>query len=86
MSVVTDPNAPAVKKAKAMIHRLPLATFGEAAVIGRLQQTGINYDADIRPLFGNPILIGMQAQCCTPTRGRGFSSRGSPGTPACSAR
>jgi hypothetical protein len=59
MSIVTDPNAGAVKSAQAMVSRIPFATFGEAAAISRLQQLGINYDADIRPLFGNPLLVGI---------------------------
>jgi hypothetical protein len=65
MSVVTDPGSPAVKNGQAMLHRLPLATFGEAAYIARLQQLGINYDADIRPLFGNPLLVGIEGPGAT---------------------
>jgi hypothetical protein len=60
MSVVTDPSSSAVKNGQAALHRLPLATFGQAALIARLQQVGINYDADIRPLFGNPLLLGIE--------------------------
>jgi hypothetical protein len=42
-----------------MLRHIPFATFGEAALISQLQQKGINYDADIRPLFGNPVLVGI---------------------------
>lgn len=59
MSIVTDPNAQAVKGLQAMLRQVPFAAFGEAALISQLQQRGINYDADIRPLFGNPVVIGI---------------------------
>jgi hypothetical protein len=59
MSVVTDPNAKAVKGGQAMLARIPFVAFGQAAVFSRLQQLGINYDTDIRPLFGNPLLVGL---------------------------
>jgi hypothetical protein len=59
LSVVTDPNARAVKGGQAMLSRLPAANFGQAALTSRLQQVGINYDTDIRPLFGNPLVIGI---------------------------
>src|SRR5579864_2307730 len=59
MSVVTDPHAATVKAAQALVSRIPLATFGQAAAISRLQQLGINYDTDIRPLFGNQLLLGV---------------------------
>jgi hypothetical protein len=59
LSVVTDPNARAVKGAHAMIAHIPFATFGLAALTSQLQQRGINYDTDIRPLFGNPVVVGL---------------------------
>ncbi len=60
MSVVTSPNAAAVKGGQAMLGRIPYASFGQAALISRLQQIGINYDSDIRPLFGNPLVFGLE--------------------------
>lgn len=59
LKVVTDPNAPAVKGFQAMLHQIPFASFGEAALIGQLQKKGVNYDSDIRPLFGNPAFLGL---------------------------
>jgi hypothetical protein len=59
MSIATDPNSSAVKGGQALLHRFGAFTFGEAAVISRLQQLGINYDNDIRPLFGNPLVFGF---------------------------
>jgi hypothetical protein len=60
LSVVTDPNPPAVKHGQAMLAQIPFASFGQATAISRLQQLGINYDTDIRPLFGNPVLLGVE--------------------------
>ena len=60
MSVATDPNSSAVRGAQAMIGRVGFVHFGEEALISRLQQAGINYDTDIRPLFGNPVMIGLE--------------------------
>src|SRR5437764_1204825 len=59
MSIATDPNSSAVKGGQALLHRFGTFTFAEAAAISRLQQIGINYDKDIRPLFGNPLVFGF---------------------------
>jgi hypothetical protein len=59
MSVVTDPSSPAVTNAQALVRRFPIATLGETALFSKLQQLGINYNADVRPLFGNPIAFGL---------------------------
>lgn len=58
MSIATDPNAASIKQAQALAGRFPLAAYGEAALTSKLQQLGINYSTDIRPLFGNPITLG----------------------------
>jgi hypothetical protein len=70
MSVVTDPNAAAVKNGQKLIARIPYANFGQAALISRLQQVGINYDTDIRPLFGNPLLVGLDTSTSTGARNK----------------
>ena len=59
MSVVTDPNSPAVTGAHALIDRFPVASFGESALMAKLSQEGIDYQSEIRPLFGNPIMFGL---------------------------
>jgi hypothetical protein len=65
MSVATDPNSTAVKQMQGLLGRFPLASFGQSAVIAQLQQLGIDYQGDIRPLFGNPIMFGLAT--ATPT-------------------
>ena len=59
MSVVTDPNSSAVTDAHALIDRFPVASFGESALMSKLSQEGIDYQSDIRPLFGNPVMFGL---------------------------
>ena len=44
---------------QALLHRFPTVTLGEAALMAKLEQLGINYDNDIRPLFGNPVVVGV---------------------------
>jgi Protein of unknown function (DUF3352) len=55
MTIETDPNGSAIKGVNALAAKFPLASLGEAALKSKLQQSGVNYDADLRPLFGNPI-------------------------------
>jgi hypothetical protein len=59
MSIQTDPNSSAIQSMQSLLHRFPTVTFGEAALTARLEQLGINYSTDIRPLFGNPAVIGI---------------------------
>jgi hypothetical protein len=59
MSIVTDPNSAAVTDAHQLVDRFPVASFGESALMAKLSQEGIDYQSDIRPLFGNPIMFGL---------------------------
>ena len=45
---------------QALINRLPNLALAETALFTKLRQLGIDYDADIRPLFGNPIAGGLE--------------------------
>ncbi len=58
VSVQTDPNSTAVQEGQGLIGKFSVSSVLEAALISRLQQAGINYQSDIRPLFGNPAMIG----------------------------
>lgn len=55
LAVETDPNGAAIKGVNAFTARFPFASLGEAALKSKLQQSGVNYDSDIRPLLGNPV-------------------------------
>jgi hypothetical protein len=72
LKVATDPHSGAVSSAQSLISRIPLGRLGEAAVVSRLQQSGINYDADVRPLLGNPLVFGASSQTVSQSSGRQF--------------
>jgi hypothetical protein len=59
MSIQTDPNSTAIKQTQQLVNRFPVAGLGESAAKSRLSQVGINYDADLKPLFGNPVMFGL---------------------------
>jgi hypothetical protein len=59
LTVATNPNSPVLKSAEsALFGRFPEASLGIDALEQKLQSIGLNYDTDIRPLFGNPIAVG----------------------------
>ncbi len=58
MTIATAPSANSVKTGLSLVNSFPAASFGEQALISKLQQVGINYRTDIKPLFGNPIMFG----------------------------
>ena len=58
LTIATDPNAASIKQAQALEGRFPLATFGQQALMAQLDKLGIDYQNDVRPLFGNPAAFG----------------------------
>jgi hypothetical protein len=58
MTVATKPSAAAAAQQKQLEQRLPLASFGKAALMAQLQKLGIDFQKDIKPLYGNPIAFG----------------------------
>jgi hypothetical protein len=59
LTVTTNPGAPALQSAEsALLSRFPEASLGIDALEQKLQSVGLNYDSDIKPLFGNPIAFG----------------------------
>jgi hypothetical protein len=72
VSVATDPNSQAIKGAQALENKFPFASLGTAAGKSKLQQIGINYDADIKPLLGNPIVFGATGTTVNRSLGRQF--------------
>lgn len=72
MSVATDPNAPSIKQAHALEGHFPLAAFGQSALMAKLSQLGINYQADIRPLFGDPVTVGATTSTLSGTASSQF--------------
>jgi hypothetical protein len=45
---------------QALVNRVPNLALGETALFARLRQLGIDYNAEVRPLFGNPIAGGLE--------------------------
>ncbi len=68
MSVATDPNSNAIKQGQALVRRFPLAAFGESALTTKLASLGIDYQSDIRPLIGNPLMLGLASQSISGAR------------------
>jgi hypothetical protein len=71
MTLATDPNASAIKQAQALEGKFPLATLGQAALTSKLAQLGIDYQSDIRPLFGNPVAFGTSGPTLSSSTARG---------------
>ncbi len=61
ISLETDPNSSAVKGAQALVARFPLANFGETALMSKIDQLGLDYQGEIKPLFGNPVMLGANS-------------------------
>ena len=57
LTIQTDPNSAGVKNTLAFLNRFPFTPLLESALISRLKQAGVDYDADVKPLFGNPVVV-----------------------------
>ena len=59
MTVPTDPQSPGVKNTRALEQRFPTAAVLQTALFARLAKLGIDYNKQIKPLFGNPFAVGL---------------------------
>ncbi len=59
LSLTTSPSARSVRSANALLGRFPLAGFAEQELFSRLQQVGIDYATDVKPLLGDPVTLGV---------------------------
>jgi len=57
-TVVTDPNSAPVKSVSALLTKFQVAGLITSALNQQLQKHGLSYDADIKPLLGNPVVLG----------------------------
>jgi len=57
-TIVTDPSSAPVKNASALLTKFQVLNLLTASLKQRLQKQGLSYDADIKPLLGNPAVIG----------------------------
>jgi hypothetical protein len=72
-AIATDPNSASIKSANALLARFQLGSLLVSALKQKLQQQGINYDTDIKPLFGNPaVLAGLSATLTATTNSQNF--------------
>jgi hypothetical protein len=57
-TIVTDPNSAPVKNVNALLTKFQVASLITSALNQQLQKQGLTYDADIKPLLGNPVVVG----------------------------
>lgn len=57
--IATDPHGPAVKSVSGLVASVPAAQLGIAALKSLLAARGVDYQVDIEPLFGNPVVIAV---------------------------
>ena len=61
-SFATNPHSSGLQSAEnSLLSRFPEATLGIDTLEQKLQSIGLNYDTDIKPLFGNPIMLGASS-------------------------
>jgi hypothetical protein len=58
LTVATAPASQSIKQMEALERRFPTYSVAATALFARLSQLGIDYNKDVRPLFGNPIALG----------------------------
>ncbi len=59
LTFATDPKSTGIKNARALQQRFPQASLLESALFARLGQLGIDYNKQIKPLYGNPVAFGL---------------------------
>jgi hypothetical protein len=59
LTLATSPRSSAVHSGQSLEGQLPQATLAEAVLKEKLAELGIDYQTDIRPLFGNPLMLGF---------------------------
>src|SRR5581483_11147497 len=57
-TIVTDPNSAPVKNASALLTKFQVLNLLTTSRKQQLQKQGLSYDADIKPLLGNPAVLG----------------------------
>jgi hypothetical protein len=58
LTAATAPQSPGVRQAQALERRIPNYAIAATALFAELSKLGIDYNQDLRPLFGNPIVVG----------------------------
>ena len=61
MTLDTAPGSASSRQLKALERANPSDAMGLTLLYGRLGQLGIDYNRDVRPLFGNPVALGLSS-------------------------
>jgi hypothetical protein len=65
ITIATDPNGAAIQGVNSLLGQFPFASLGIGALKQKLQQSGVNYDGDLKPLFGNPVAVAISPTSLT---------------------
>lgn len=57
-TIATDPNSAQVKNLSALLTKFQVLNLLTSSLKQELQKQGLSYDADIKPLLGNPVVAG----------------------------
>jgi hypothetical protein len=57
-TVATNAQGTAVEDAESLLAAFPLAKLGITALESQLTSSGVDYQSEVEPLFGNPIVLG----------------------------
>jgi hypothetical protein len=57
-TVATNPRAAEVQNAETLLAGFPLAKLGIDALESMLSSAGVDYQSEVEPLYGNPIVVG----------------------------
>jgi hypothetical protein len=72
-AIATDPHGTAVQSLKGLLGAFPLAKIGVGALESSLSSRGVDYQTQVEPLFGNPLLFGaLQVSRAAPLSGSTF--------------
>jgi hypothetical protein len=58
LTVNTDPNSAPFKNLSALLTKFQVASLITSSLQQQLQKKGLSYDADLKPLLGNPAVVG----------------------------
>jgi hypothetical protein len=73
-TIVTDPNSAPVQGVTTLLKKFQVASVLTSALKQQLQKQGLTYDADIKPLLGNPAVVGTVQTAATGSKLKGVGA------------
>ena len=64
-TIATDPHGASARQLRSAQSRVPAIGLAKTALFNELAKTGVDYNRDVRPLFGNPMAIGVASTTLT---------------------